>query len=111
MLLIEDDAGLRADDDETEATPVETVVPWPGDYDGDRRRASVDPDGLHLLHLTADEHAVIDHLIAARVPVRGVGSRCAHTPMRLSPWVTAGLPVDARPSPVLGGTFLIFPGE
>ena len=97
-------------------TPVTTVVPWPGgdgDYDDDRRRAAADPDNLRVLHLTAAEHDVIDHLIAARVPVRGIGSRCAHTPVALfsALWGKIDGAVALRRSPVLGGTFLIFPGE
>ena len=92
-------------DGETDATPLETVVPWdPDGGDDDRRRA----DGLHLLHLTQAEHDIIDDLLIARVPIRGVGSRCAWTPFRLPTLESTDM--CRRPSPVLGGTFVIFPG-
>lgn len=96
-------------DDDDEVTPVETIVPWdPDGGDDDRRRA----DGLHLLHLTTREWEVIEEMERNRVPLEGVGSRCAWTPRRMPAWeVIGGVDVICRYSLVLGGTFIIFPGK
>lgn len=101
-------------DDDGEATPVETVVPWdPDGGDDDRRRF----EGEELLFLNQDEWDLIDDMIAWRVPLTGIGSRCAHIAgdIRSLKWGVAGpnqdLPVYFRPPPATGGTFIIFPGE
>ena len=90
-------------DGETDATPLETVTPWPGDYDDDRRRF----EGEHLLYLDAAEWDVIDRFVRCGETVRGIGSRCAWTAMVLPECDYLG--VYRRPSPVMGGVFLIFP--
>jgi len=91
-------------DDETQEVEVEPVRGPADDYDDDRRRF----EGEQLLHLTADEWDVIGDLIDSRVPLQGVGSRCAHTPMRLPEDFVGG--VVCRPAvAAMGGTFVIFP--
>lgn len=94
-------------DDETQEIDVDPVRGPADDYDDDRRRF----EGEQLLHLTESEHDVVDDLLAARVPLTGIGSRCAWTPHPLPAWAVAdGLAgVRCRPSPVIGGTFVIFP--
>lgn len=88
-------------------TPLETVVPWdPDGGDDDRRRF----EGEHLLHLDSAEWDLIDDLHEWRVPLRGVGSRCVHTPHRIPDGLVGGC--EIRPAvPAMGGTFIIFPGE
>jgi hypothetical protein len=84
------------------------------DGEGDNNGRAARFEGEHLLHLDAGEWDVIDGLLANSVPLRGIGSRCAHTPHPLPAWVVADgrLPgIWCRPSPVLGGTFILFPGE
>lgn len=98
-------ASYYGDPEDDSPTPLETVVPWDPDGDDDRRRA----DRLHLLHLTQAEWDLIDDLTEWRVPLTGIGSRCVHTPHRIPDGLVGG--VHVRPSPVIGGTFLIFPGN
>lgn len=99
-------------DDDTQEVEVPIVVIIDDDgeqdaWDDDRRRSGF--EGEHLLHLTGAEWELIDDLTEWRVPLTGIGSRCAHTPHRLPDGLVVG--VCLRPSPVMGGTFLIFPGE
>jgi hypothetical protein len=102
-------AGPDDDDaDDPDNTPVVPVLPW----DDDRRRF----EGEHLLHLNSAEWELIDSTARHGYAMRGIGSRCAHVAgdIRTVRWGVAGpkgeVPVFFRPSPAIGGTFIIFPG-
>jgi len=107
-------------------------TPWHpyGDDAFHKRMAETDFPGRHLLHLSLDEWDAIERLRGRGVPLHGIGSRCAYTPLAVSDrltsdggthslrhhlveaaWVcddTEDAAYDFRPSPVMGGTFLIF---
>ncbi len=87
-----------------------TGTPWHpyGDDAYHKRMAETDFPGRHLLHLTETQWSFLDglRLNAPDIELRGVGSVCVHTPAVVGGDLSGD--IAARPSPIMGGTFLLF---